>query len=102
MSRGLVMQPGFVQTAGHLHTKPPFLVQMADDVDRKAGFRGQMNPALDAGIHGEMDRISQALTQRVKELAERYEVPLPKMSGRGAELESSVNRHLERMGFEWK
>jgi type I restriction enzyme M protein len=26
--------------------------------------------ALDAAIHGEMDRISQALTQRVKELAE--------------------------------
>ena len=35
--------------------------------------------ALDAAIHGEMDRISQALTQRVKELAERYETPLPQM-----------------------
>jgi type I restriction enzyme M protein len=33
--------------------------------------------ALDTAIHGEMDRISQALTQRVKELAERYETPLP-------------------------
>ena len=33
--------------------------------------------ALDAAIHGEMDRISQALTQRVKELAERYETPMP-------------------------
>ena len=28
-------------------------------------------------IHGEMDRISQALTQRGTELAERYEIPLP-------------------------
>ena len=36
--------------------------------------------ALDAAIHGEMDRISQALTQRVKELAERYETPLPQMT----------------------
>ena len=36
--------------------------------------------ALDAAIHGEMDRISQALTQRVKELAERYETPLPQMA----------------------
>ena len=35
--------------------------------------------ALDAAIHGEMDRISQALTQRVKELAERYETPMPQM-----------------------
>lgn len=55
--------------------------------------------ALDAAIHGEMDRISQALTQRVKELSERYESPLPQMAGRVAELEAKVNRHLERMGF---
>ena len=42
--------------------------------------------ALEAAIHGEMDRVSQALTQRVKELAERYETPLPQMTGRVAEL----------------
>ena len=36
--------------------------------------------ALDAAIHGEMDRISQALTQRVKELAERYETPCRRWS----------------------
>ena len=58
--------------------------------------------ALDAAIHGEMGRISQALTQRVKELAERYEAPLPQMVSRVAELEAKVNRHLERMGFSWK
>ncbi|MDY0385957.1 MAG: type I restriction-modification system subunit M [Methanolobus sp.] len=54
---------------------------------------------LDAAIHGEMDRISQSLTQRVKELAERYETPLPQMTERVAELEAKVNEHLERMGF---
>jgi len=58
--------------------------------------------ALDAVIHGEMDRLSQALTQRVKELAERYETPLPQMVNEVAKLESRVNRHLERMGFTWK
>lgn len=57
---------------------------------------------LDAAIHGEMDRISQALTQRVKELAERYETPLPQMVSRVAELEAKVNHHFERMGFAWK
>jgi type I restriction enzyme M protein len=56
--------------------------------------------ALDAAIHGEMDRISQALTQRVKELAERYETPLPQMTSRVAELEQKVNAHLEKMGFQ--
>jgi type I restriction enzyme M protein len=55
--------------------------------------------ALDSAIHGEMDRISQSLTQRVKELAERYETPMPQMTDRVAELEEKVNRHLERMGF---
>jgi hypothetical protein len=53
-------------------------------------------------LHGEMDRISQALAQRVKELAERYETPLPKLAERVEELEARVNRHLERMGFAWK
>jgi len=58
--------------------------------------------ALDAAIHGEMDRISRALTHRVKELGERYETPMPQMVSRVAELERKVDRHLEEMGFAWK
>ena len=58
--------------------------------------------ALDAAIHGEMERVSQSLTQRVKELTERYEMPLPQMNERVIELEEKVNHHLERMGFTWK
>ena len=57
---------------------------------------------LDAAIHGEMDRVSQELTHRVKGLAERYETPMPQMVSRVAELEAKVNDHLERMGFAWK
>ncbi len=57
---------------------------------------------LAAAIQGEMDRVSQRLTGRVKELAERYESPMPQMTARVAELEEKVNRHLERMGFSWK
>ena len=56
---------------------------------------------LDADIHGEMDRVSQRLTARVKELAERYEAPLPQAARLVAELEAKVNRHLEKMGFAW-
>lgn len=55
--------------------------------------------ALDAAIHGEMDRVSQQLTRRVKEMAERYETPMPQMVGRVAELEAKVSGHLERMGY---
>ncbi len=53
-----------------------------------------------AAIHGEMDRISQTLTRRVKELAERYETPLPEVNSKVAELEAKVNTHLKRMGME--
>ena len=60
-----------------------------------------MIAVLSAAIHGEMDRISQALTQRVKELAERYDTPMPQMVSRVAELEAKVSRHLEKMGFAW-
>ena len=56
---------------------------------------------LAAAIHGEMDRVSQQLTQRVKDLAERYETPMPRLTERVLDLEGRVNRHLERMGFSW-
>lgn len=56
---------------------------------------------LEVSIHGEMDRISQQLTSRVRELAERYDRPLPEMAERVSELEAKVYGHLERMGFAW-
>ena len=55
--------------------------------------------ALEAAMNGEMDRLSQQLTARVKELAERYETPLPEMNEKVAKLEKKVSRHLETMGF---
>ena len=57
--------------------------------------------ALDAAIHGEMDRISQVLTHRVKELAERYETPMPQHVRQVVDLEQAVNSHLRKMGFSW-
>jgi type I restriction enzyme M protein len=58
--------------------------------------------ALEIAIHGETERISQALTGRVMELAEDYAKPLPELTARVEELEARVNHHLEKMGFEWK
>jgi type I restriction enzyme M protein len=58
--------------------------------------------ALDGAIHGEMDRVSQQLTQRVKQLAERYETTLPQIQDHVLKLEARVTGHLERMGFSWK
>ncbi len=55
--------------------------------------------AMEAALHGEMDRINQQLTRRVKELAERYENPMPQLTSRVADLEAKVNGHLQKMGF---
>ena len=56
---------------------------------------------LQAAISDEMDRVSQTLTQRVRELAERYEAPLPQLTSRVSELEAKVAEHLQKMGFVW-
>jgi len=57
---------------------------------------------IEKAVKSEMDQISQRLTNRIKELAERYETPLPEIDQEVEELENKVNAHLERMGFVWK
>ncbi|MDD4149580.1 MAG: type I restriction-modification system subunit M, partial [Bacteroidales bacterium] len=57
---------------------------------------------IEAAIKGEIDHISQSLTNRIKELAERYETPLPRIEAELVEAESKVNAHLVKMGFVWK
>jgi type I restriction enzyme M protein len=54
---------------------------------------------LERDVKTEMERISQRLTQRIKELAERYETPLPKQTEEVKLLEEKVNGHLLKMGF---
>ena len=58
--------------------------------------------SIERSVKTEMERISQRLTQRIKELAERYETPMPKQTAEVAALEIKVNTHLHKMGFVWK
>ncbi len=58
-------------------------------------------PTLRQAIASEMDRISQRLTQRIKELAERYDTPLPQLTSKVEELTAKVEGHLQRMGLVW-
>lgn len=48
----------------------------------------------------EIDHVSQALAGRVRELAARYETPLPEINREVSELESKVKAHLVVMGFD--
>jgi type I restriction enzyme M protein len=54
---------------------------------------------IEADVRGELDRVSQALTARVKLLTERYAEPLPKLSANVEALSAKVEVHLKRMGF---
>jgi type I restriction enzyme M protein len=57
--------------------------------------------AMQISIHGEIDRISQRLTGRIKELMERYDTPLPELEKELEQLRSKVNAHLHKMGIVW-
>ena len=52
-----------------------------------------------AAVQGELDRVSQTLTGRIRQLAERYASPLPQLTGEVATLAARVDGHLKKMGF---
>jgi len=54
---------------------------------------------LQADVQTELDRVSQALTGRIRQLAERYATPLPALNAEVEALEAKVNAHLIKMGF---
>jgi type I restriction enzyme M protein len=55
--------------------------------------------ALAASVQGELDRVSHALTGRIKQLTERYAKPMPKLAGEVQILAARVDDHLKKMGF---
>ncbi|MBP6965139.1 MAG: type I restriction-modification system subunit M [Armatimonadetes bacterium] len=58
--------------------------------------------SLAAHVRSELDRVSQSLTGRTRELAERYAIPLPKLGEEVEDLSTRVDEHLKDMGFAWK
>jgi type I restriction enzyme M protein len=57
--------------------------------------------SVKASIQTEIDAISQRLTGRVKQLAERYENTLIELDKDTKTLEDKVTSHLEKMGLVW-
>jgi type I restriction enzyme M protein len=53
---------------------------------------------LAAAVQGELERVSQTLAGRIRQLAERYATPLSQLRDAVATLASSVDDHLRRMG----
>ena len=53
---------------------------------------------LAGAVQGELDRVSQSLTGRVRELAGRYERSLPELERKVLELTSIIGGHLSELG----
>jgi type I restriction enzyme M protein len=68
---------------------------------RELVVQGKWLASLEQAVASEVERVSQALTSRLKQLGERYGEALPAISQRVEELEARVAGHLERMGFPW-
>ena len=57
--------------------------------------------ALAAAVQGELDRVSQTLTGRIRQLAERYAEPLPQLVNDVETLAVRVVKQLTKMGAVW-
>jgi type I restriction enzyme M protein len=55
---------------------------------------------LATDVQTELDRVSQALTGRIRQLAERYATPLPRLVDEVAALAARVDEHIRKMGFQ--
>lgn len=56
---------------------------------------------LKASIEAEIERVTQQLANRVKELEERYAEPMPAIEKQVGKLSDKVAGHLKAMGLEW-
>jgi len=74
---------------------------LTDPEVRDLVVEGKWLASLEQAVAAEVERVSQQLTSRLKELGERYGEALPAISARVEELETRVAGHLERMGFAW-
>src|SRR5262249_31945598 len=54
---------------------------------------------LASAVQGELNRVSQTLTGRIRQLAERYTTPLPELANEVNRLAARVAGHLQKMGF---
>ena len=54
---------------------------------------------IEKSIKSEIEQISQHLSNRIKELIERYKIPISEIDQQVKDMEHKVNTHLKKMGF---
>lgn len=75
--------------------------QFTEDEVRQLVVEDKWLTTLEELVQSELDRVSQKLTSRIKELATRYESTLPELNQEIGELTKKVEGHLQKMGFTW-
>ena len=76
--------------------------KLTEDEIKKLVVDDKWLATLAVAVQGELDRVSQTLTGRIRQLAERYVTPLPQLTGQVATLAACVDEHLRKMGAVWK
>lgn len=76
--------------------------QLDEETIKRVVIHKKWMDSIENRIKSEMENISHRLTQRIKELAERYDTPLPQIENDVNVLKSTVENHLKEMGFVWK
>jgi type I restriction enzyme M protein len=76
--------------------------KLTEDEVKSLVVDDKWHAALAAALKGEIDRVSQTLGGRVRELAARYESPLPALVDEVAALSVRVEGHLKKMGASWR
>jgi type I restriction enzyme M protein len=72
--------------------------QLTEDEIRTLVVDDKWLATIAAAVQGELDRVSQTLTGRIRQLAERYATPLPQLTAEVAALAARVDGHLQKMG----
>lgn len=75
--------------------------QLSEDEVRTLVIDDKWLTTLETAIKTELNRVSQTLTGRIRQLAERYETPLPELEKEVEELSTRVDEHLKKMGAVW-
>ena len=75
--------------------------KLTEDQIRALVVNDKWLATLAADVQSELDRVSQTLTGRICQLAERYATPLPKLMGEVATLAARMEVHLRKMGAVW-
>ena len=71
-----------------------------DDVKRLV-IKKKWMTEIKKRVQTETDTVSHYLTQRIKELAERYETTLTELTDEVDALTAKVENHLKQMNYKW-